>query len=71
MSARVKCQHCMAVKKSPYLDKDGRPAGSYLWFADCELFGNEQEVGCDCGKGHCRCYKPLTKKDEGGTNGNT
>lgn len=56
---KVKCAHCAGVKKVHKIDPKTNLVlkNEWWWFADCDLLGNEQEVGYDCGKGHCRLYQ--------------
>lgn len=64
MPTKVKCKHCAGVRKVRFTDKNDKPTGEWTWFSDCDLFGDEQEVGYDCGKGHCDCYARFP--EEGG-----
>ena len=66
MPAKVKCPYCMGVRKILLTDDNDRPTGEWEWWSDCELFGNEEVVGQDCGKGHCYKYPRRSKKDAGG-----
>jgi len=63
---KVRCKHCIGVRKVTKLDgKTGSVLkGEWWWFADCDLYGDEEEVGVDCGKGHCRAYEQEEKGSE-------
>jgi hypothetical protein len=58
---RVNCKHFLGccVRRDPDTEE---PVG---WVVDCDIHGNEQEIGYDCGKGCCKSYSPKSK--EGGT----
>lgn len=60
---RVTCKHCMSLRKVNKIDGETNQTlkDEWWWFCDCDLLGDEQEVGYDCGKAVCRLWE---KKDE-------
>ena len=55
---RVNCKHflnCCARRDPDTNEHLG-------WMVNCDLLGNEQEMGYDCGKGCCDSWTPIKKK---------
>jgi hypothetical protein len=61
---KVNCEHYLTAKKIYAVDPKTKQIEKdmYWWWADCELFGNEEEIGFDCGKGRCSHYTPIKKE---------
>lgn len=62
MAAKVKCVHCGGTYRVRLTDEHGRFAG-YVRMCDCGILGIDQEIGYECGKGHCELYKQEDKDD--------
>lgn len=58
---RVNCKYFLGCEAMRDADTN-EPIGG--WWCYCDIHGNEQEMGYDCGKGCCDSYKRNAKKKE-------